>query len=96
MCTPWKLRHRQMLCHGRLQPPQQSHGHAETEGTDILRFKFAFSSGNMSGKQLVPAESATWLNEYFLSSWGDVKKAINLYFLGGLIMCITECKKWAV
>ncbi len=56
----------------------------ETEGTDILRFKFATSAANVSGKKLVSAESATWLDEHFLSSWGDVKKAIDLYFLGGV------------
>lgn len=56
----------------------------ETEGTDILRFKFATSAANVSGKKLVSSESATWLNEHFLSSWADVKKAIDLYFLGGV------------
>jgi hypothetical protein len=56
----------------------------ETEGTDILRFKFATSAANVSGKQLASSESCTWLNEHFLSSWGDVKKAIDLYFLGGV------------
>ncbi|HEX6181822.1 MAG TPA: glycosyl hydrolase [Chitinophagaceae bacterium] len=56
----------------------------ETEGTDILRYKFATSAANVSGKQLAAAESATWLNEHFLSSWGDVKKLIDLYFLGGV------------
>ena len=56
----------------------------ETEGTDILRFKFATSAANVSGKSLASSESCTWLNEHFLSSWGDVKKAIDLYFLGGV------------
>ena len=56
----------------------------ETEGDDILRFKFATSAANVTGKKLVSSESATWLNEHFLSSWGDVKKAIDLYFLGGV------------
>ena len=56
----------------------------ETEGTDILRFKFATSAANVTGKKLASSESATWLNEHFLSSWGDVKKAIDLYFLGGV------------
>lgn len=56
----------------------------ETEGTDVLRFKFASSAANVSGKKLTAAESATWLNEHFLSSLGDVKKAIDLYFLGGV------------
>jgi hypothetical protein len=56
----------------------------ETEGTDVLRFKFATSAANVSGKPLASSESATWLNEHFLSSWGDVKKAIDLYFIGGV------------
>lgn len=56
----------------------------ETEGTDILRFKFATSAANVLGKKLVSAEACTWLNEHFLSSWGDVKKAVDLYFLGGV------------
>ncbi|HVF96697.1 MAG TPA: glycosyl hydrolase, partial [Flavisolibacter sp.] len=56
----------------------------ETEGTDILRFKFASSAANVTGKPLASSESATWLDEHFLSSWGDVKKAIDLYFLGGV------------
>lgn len=56
----------------------------ETEGTDILRFKFATSAANVSGKPLAAAEAATWLNEHFLSSWGDVKKLMDLYFLGGV------------
>jgi hypothetical protein len=56
----------------------------ETEGNDILRFKFATSAANVTGKKLVSSESATWLNEHFLSSLSDVKKAIDLYFLGGV------------
>jgi hypothetical protein len=56
----------------------------ETEGTDILRFKFASSAGNVSGKPLVSAEAATWLDEHFLSSWADVKKIVDLFFLGGV------------
>ena len=56
----------------------------ETEGTDILRFKFATSAANVTGKPLASSESCTWLNEHFLSSWGDVKKSVDLYFLGGV------------
>ena len=36
------------------------------------------------GKPLISSESATWLNEHFLSSWGDVKKVVDLFFLGGV------------
>jgi hypothetical protein len=56
----------------------------ETEGTDWMRFKFATSAAHVAGKKLVSAEAATWLDEHFLSSWGDVKKALDLYFLSGV------------
>lgn len=56
----------------------------ETEGTDILRFKFASSAAHVTGKPLVSSEAATWLNEHFTSSLGDVKKALDRFFLGGV------------
>lgn len=56
----------------------------ETEGEDKLRFKFATSAADVTGKPLASSESATWLNDHFLSSLSDVKKAIDLYFLGGV------------
>lgn len=56
----------------------------ETEGNDIPRYKFATSAGNVMGKPLISSESATWLDEHFLSSWGDVKKIVDLFFLGGV------------
>ncbi|HVG43055.1 MAG TPA: glycosyl hydrolase [Chitinophagaceae bacterium] len=56
----------------------------ETEGDDIMRFKFATSAAHVTGKKFASSESATWLNEHFLSSWGDVKKALDLFILGGV------------
>jgi len=56
----------------------------ETEGTEITRFKFASSAANITGKRLVSCEAATWLNEHFLSNLSDVKKAADLFFLGGI------------
>ncbi|UCH13731.1 MAG: glycoside hydrolase family 2 protein [Bacteroidales bacterium] len=56
----------------------------ETEGTNILGIKFASSAANVSGKQLISAESATWLDEHFMASLGAVKKAVDLYLLGGV------------
>lgn len=56
----------------------------ETEGNDVLRYKFATSVSHVMGKKLASSESATWLNEHFLSSWSDVKKAIDLLWLGGV------------
>lgn len=56
----------------------------ETEGEDILRFKFATSTAHVLGKPLASSETATWLNEHFQSSWGDVKMAMDKYFIGGV------------
>lgn len=56
----------------------------ETEGTDLLRIKFASSAAHVTGKRLVSAETATWLNDHFLSSLSDVRKAVDRYFLGGV------------
>jgi hypothetical protein len=56
----------------------------ETEGTEILRFKFAASAAHVLGKPLTSAEAATWLNEHFKSSLGDVKKVVDKYFIGGV------------
>ncbi len=56
----------------------------ETEGTEILRIKFAASTAHVLGKPLASAESATWLNEHFVSTLSDVKKALDTYFIGGV------------
>ena len=56
----------------------------ETEGGEILRYKFATSVAHVTGKPLASAEAVTWLNEHFLSSYGDVKTALDNYFLGGV------------
>lgn len=56
----------------------------ETEGTEILRIKFAPSASHVMGKQLASSESTTWLKEHFLSTLSDVKKALDVYFIGGV------------
>jgi hypothetical protein len=56
----------------------------ETEGTDLLRIKFASSAAHVSGKRLASAEAATWLDDHFLSSLADVRQALDRYFLGGI------------
>ncbi len=56
----------------------------ECEGQDILRCKFASSAAHVTGKQLTSSESATWLNEHFLSTLGDVKFALDRLMLGGV------------
>ncbi len=56
----------------------------ETEGTDILRMKFATSAANVSGKKYASAEAGTWLGEHFSSTLGDVKKAVDRCFIAGV------------
>jgi len=56
----------------------------ETEGADILRYKFATSAAHVTGKPLASAETVTWLGEHFVASYGDVKKALDGYLLGGV------------
>jgi hypothetical protein len=56
----------------------------ETEGTELLRFKFAVSAAHILNKPLASAEAATWLNEHFRSNLGDVKNVIDKYFIGGV------------
>jgi hypothetical protein len=56
----------------------------EIEGTEPLRFKMATSSGNVTGKRLVSAEAATWLNEHFTSNLADIKAALDKYLLHGV------------
>jgi alpha-L-rhamnosidase len=56
----------------------------ETEGNELIRFKFASSAAHVMGKPLVSAEAATWLNEHFLSSLADVRNCVDQFFLGGI------------
>ncbi len=56
----------------------------ECEGEDLLRIKFASSAAHVMGKPLTSSESATWLNEHFLSAPGDVKHAVDRFLLGGV------------
>lgn len=56
----------------------------ETEGTDILGIKMASSAANVTGKKLTSSESATWLNEHFVSTLTDVKADVDNFFLGGV------------
>lgn len=56
----------------------------EIEGTDLLRIKFASSAANVMGKKLASSESATWENEHFLTNLADVKRALDLFMVGGI------------
>ena len=56
----------------------------ETEGTDILNIKFASSAAHVTGKQLVAAEAATWLNEHFTGNLAATKENVDRYLVGGV------------
>lgn len=56
----------------------------EMEGNEALRIKMASSSANVSGKRLISSESATWLNEHFLSSLSDIKRSVDLFLVSGV------------
>jgi hypothetical protein len=56
----------------------------ETEGTEILRMKFGTSAANVTGKKIASAEACTWLGEHFSSTLGDVKKAVDQYYIAGV------------
>lgn len=56
----------------------------EIEGTEPLRIKMASSAANVMGKRLVSSESATWLDEHFESSLGDIKGAVDLFLMNGV------------
>jgi hypothetical protein len=56
----------------------------ETEGNELTKLKFASSASNVTGKKYTSCEAATWLGEHFSSTLADVKKAADLFFLGGI------------
>jgi len=56
----------------------------ETEGSEITKLKFASSASNVTGRKYTSCEAATWLNEHFISSLADVRKAADIFFLGGI------------
>lgn len=56
----------------------------ETEGTSVVGMKLASSAAHVTGKRLTSAETATWLDEHWVSTLGDIKRRVDLMFLGGV------------
>lgn len=56
----------------------------EIEGTELVNLKSAPSVAHVTGKRLVSSESGTWLNEHFQSTLGDMKTALDTFFLAGV------------
>lgn len=56
----------------------------EQEGDDLVAIKLASSAAHVTGKRLTAAETATWLDEHFSSTLGDIKRAVDTFLLGGV------------
>jgi hypothetical protein len=56
----------------------------EMEGNDALRIKMASSAGHVSGKRLISSESATWLDEHFMSNLWEIKASVDLFMTSGI------------
>lgn len=56
----------------------------ETEGRSIIGMKTASSAAHVTDKPLTSAEACTWLGEHYHSTLGDVKTAVDTYFLSGV------------
>jgi len=59
-------------------------GIPETEGTDLIKFKFASSAAHVTGKPLVSSEAATWMDEHFQGTLAQAKQWIDGTLLGGV------------
>src|SRR5262249_39816085 len=56
----------------------------ETEGTEIQRSRWATSAAHVSGRRLVSAEAATWLDEHFRTTLAQVRAAVERFFVAGV------------
>lgn len=56
----------------------------EQEGNGLLAMKLASSAAHLTGKKLTSAETATWLNEHFLSTLSELKSTVDTFLLGGI------------
>lgn len=65
-------------------PEIESFGRLVGGDTNRLVFKVASSAANVSGKPLVSSETATWLDEHFNETLGQVKEIVDRLLLAGV------------
>ena len=65
-------------------PETESFGRVDGSDNGRLVLKFASSAANVSGKQLVSSETATWLDEHFNVTLAQVKQIVDRQFLAGV------------
>lgn len=56
----------------------------EQEGNGLLAMKLASSAAHLTGKPLASAETATWLNEHWLTTLAELKENADTFLLSGL------------
>lgn len=65
-------------------PEIESFGRLTGGDADPLVLKFASSAANVAGKQLISAETATWLDEHFNVTLAQVKQNVDRLLLAGV------------
>lgn len=65
-------------------PEIETFGRLVGGDADPLVLKFASSAANVTGKKLVTAETATWLDEHFHVTLGDVRTIVDRLLLAGV------------
>lgn len=65
-------------------PEIESFGRLVGGDADLLVLKFASSAANVAGKKLVSSETATWLDEHFNVTLGQVKQIVDRQVLAGV------------
>jgi hypothetical protein len=56
----------------------------EQEGNGLLAMKLASSAAHLTGKPLASAETATWLNEHWLTTLAELKQNADVFLLSGI------------
>lgn len=65
-------------------PEIESFGRLNHGDANPLVLKFASSAANVAGKQLVSSETATWLDEHFHVTLGQIKQMVDRQVLAGV------------
>jgi len=56
----------------------------EQEGNGLLAMKLASSAAHLTGKRLASAETATWLNEHWVTTLAELKHDADTFLLSGI------------
>ncbi|MCA9240327.1 MAG: hypothetical protein KDA37_09015, partial [Planctomycetales bacterium] len=65
-------------------PETESFGRLFGGDANLLVMKFASSAANVSGKQLTSSETATWLDEHFHVTLGEIRQLVDRQVLSGV------------